>query len=541
MKKSKVPVWPLYVADALMFITVFAIALPSIRYAEDMGLGVAFFCCLMVLGAMGMLLVPYWIEYKKDLATKVEHTQEAEENFKIIFDQLSELQLMIADVEEKREKLEFALADVKSDSDSAAIVAAVAEFKDAVKAKFKETSAAASSNAEEIANLKSAVESKLSALESLISKHSAALEEADRQMEETDATLAAAIADMEIVKDMLSAANESLGDEISQLRAQITGSEPDPDNGCDNLQIGECAPEVENSDNSESELGEKSPAKDSAPKLGSLLQKALGQAEDTKMSVSRLVSMGSEKTNSAAETDKENIDAQSGSGGLAQVQPETLGENPDADSQFKESGETDIEEDAAENSDNGGLGANSNAAEAGNEVFEEGADSGDTKEGSETEASKDKKKSEGFDDDIDFFEEADSAVAKSESASYPQKPDSETSVGDEISDMLFDSLPESPSKPKKPEKGDSVVIVNALIGIGNKPYIRGSAAGLSPDKGTAMEYLEIGKWRYVAKDLSDALNFSIYKNDIQAPEGGNSFTLEAGQKLEIDLSFPQEQ
>ena len=167
MKKSKVPVWPLYVADALMFITVFAIALPSIRYAEDMGLGVAFFCCLMVLGAMGMLLVPYWIEYKKDLATKVEHTQEAEENFKIIFDQLSELQLMIADVEEKREKLEFALADVKSDSDSAAIVAAVAEFKDAVKAKFKETSAAASSNAEEIANLKSAVESKLSALESI--------------------------------------------------------------------------------------------------------------------------------------------------------------------------------------------------------------------------------------------------------------------------------------------------------------------------------------------------------------------------------------
>ena len=55
-----------------------------------------------------------------------------------------------------------------------------------------------------------------------------------------------------------------------------------------------------------------------------------------------------------------------------------------------------------------------------------------------------------------------------------------------------------------------------------------------------MEYLEIGKWRYVAKDLSDALNFSIYKHDIQAPEGGNSFTLESGQKLEIDLSIPQE-
>ena len=99
MKISKIPMWPLYVADALMFITVFAIALPSIRYAEEMGLGVAFFCCLMVLGAMAMLLIPYWLEYKKDLASKAEHTEEAAENFKIIFDQLSELQLMIADVD----------------------------------------------------------------------------------------------------------------------------------------------------------------------------------------------------------------------------------------------------------------------------------------------------------------------------------------------------------------------------------------------------------------------------------------------------------
>ncbi|MFR6034511.1 MAG: hypothetical protein ACLUKN_15880 [Bacilli bacterium] len=52
----------------------------------------------------------------------------------------------------------------------------------------------------------------------------------------------------------------------------------------------------------------------------------------------------------------------------------------------------------------------------------------------------------------------------------------------EISEMLFDSLPESPSKPKKPAKEDSVVVVNSLIGIGNKPYIRGNAAGLSPEK-----------------------------------------------------------
>ncbi|MFR6034510.1 MAG: hypothetical protein ACLUKN_15875 [Bacilli bacterium] len=56
-----------------------------------------------------------------------------------------------------------------------------------------------------------------------------------------------------------------------------------------------------------------------------------------------------------------------------------------------------------------------------------------------------------------------------------------------------------------------------------------------------MEYLEIGKWRYVAKGLSEPLKFSVFKNDSQPPLGENSFTLEARTKAEIDLSFPQEQ
>lgn len=277
MKISKIPMWPLYVADALMFITVFAIALPSIRYAEEMGLGVAFFCCLMVLGAMAMLLIPYWLEYKKDLASKAEHTEEAAENFKIIFDQLSELQLMIADVEEKREKNEFSLEKLKGGSDASSIIKAVSEFKDAVKTKFKESSAANAENAERIAALKDEIDAKMSEIGNILNELSRASKEASIQAEENDKTLAAAVSDMEVVKDMLSAVNESLGDEISQLRAQM-------------LQF--CNP-GDNQPESATDSADKS----APPKLGNLLQKALGQAEDTKMSVSKLVSIGTEKPN----------------------------------------------------------------------------------------------------------------------------------------------------------------------------------------------------------------------------------------------------
>lgn len=550
MKISKIPMWPLYVADALMFITVFAIALPSIRYAEEMGLGVAFFCCLMVLGAMAMLLVPYWLEYKKDLASKAEHTEEAAENFKIIFDQLSELQLMIADVEEKREKNEFSLEELKGGSDASSIIKAVSEFKDAVKTKFKESSAANAENAERIAALKDEIDAKMSEIGNILNELSRASKEASIQAEENDKTLAAAVSDMEVVKDMLSAVNESLGDEISQLRAQM-------------LQF--CNP-GDNQPESATDSADKS----APPKLGNLLQKALGQAEDTKMSVSKLVSIGTEKPNFSNEDNlnglqepeeqepEESKNLSDIPGGEGNTQPardlEGAKSNGGAEETSLDEGESTQafqNSQAPEQAGESSLSRGDNSAEPDSSAPSAGEGETDAHIGEddfsfddspgENTNSSQKQKNGGFDDDIDFFEPADSAATKSESANMQQHTEKSAPAEKEISEMLFDSLPESPSKPKKPAKEDSVVVVNSLIGIGNKPYIRGNAAGLSPEKGVAMEYLEIGKWRYVAKGLSEPLKFSVFKNDSQPPLGENSFTLEAGQKLEIDLSFPQEQ
>lgn len=110
-----------------------------------------------------------------------------------------------------------------------------------------------------------------------------------------------------------------------------------------------------------------------------------------------------------------------------------------------------------------------------------------------------------------FFEFQDSPSAPGESQSA--EPESPT---------LFE-LPEIPARAQKPAKGEASVTVNALIGIGNKPYLRGSGGGLSPDRGVAMEYVEIGKWRHVFADADAPIEFSVLKNDEIPSDGGETF------------------
>lgn len=104
---------------------------------------------------------------------------------------------------------------------------------------------------------------------------------------------------------------------------------------------------------------------------------------------------------------------------------------------------------------------------------------------------------------------------------------------------LFDSPVEpAPTKPRKRRgKNDSVLTVNALIGIGNKPYLRGSGGGLSWDKGLQMDFKSIGKWEWTAPDaLESPIEVQVYCNDLDPDENGKH-TLEPGAKLEISPKF----
>jgi uncharacterized coiled-coil protein SlyX len=81
------------------------------------------------------------------------------------------------------------------------------------------------------------------------------------------------------------------------------------------------------------------------------------------------------------------------------------------------------------------------------------------------------------------------------------------------------------------------VTVNKLMGIGNKPFLRGSGAGLSWEKGVEMEFQEIGKWTWSApEDLNEHIEIQVYRNDEDIDRKGK-YTLQPGQQLKLTPEF----
>ncbi len=84
--------------------------------------------------------------------------------------------------------------------------------------------------------------------------------------------------------------------------------------------------------------------------------------------------------------------------------------------------------------------------------------------------------------------------------------------------------------------GATSVIANVMIGIGNKPYLRGEGPGLSWDKGAPMNFVEIGKWAWSPQDKEAPLLVQLYRNDEEADPTGKH-DVAPGQKLEITPDF----
>jgi len=77
-----------------------------------------------------------------------------------------------------------------------------------------------------------------------------------------------------------------------------------------------------------------------------------------------------------------------------------------------------------------------------------------------------------------------------------------------------------------------------LIGIGNKPFVRGTGPGLSSERGVPMEFVEIGQWRWVAPGaVKEPITLRILKND-EVPAEGEPIVLHPGQMLEVSPVFP---
>lgn len=79
------------------------------------------------------------------------------------------------------------------------------------------------------------------------------------------------------------------------------------------------------------------------------------------------------------------------------------------------------------------------------------------------------------------------------------------------------------------------VIANLMIGIGNKPFVRGTGPGLSEATGVPMEFLAIGRWLWRSPDSSQSATIQIWKND-QSPLG-EPVHIRAGETRELEEDF----
>ena len=128
----------------------------------------------------------------------------------------------------------------------------------------------------------------------------------------------------------------------------------------------------------------------------------------------------------------------------------------------------------------------------------------------------------------------DEEVLESQDGATIPSPDDETA---EPEDMFGDVVPSQVKKRVRTKKSDSAVVASVFIGIGNKPFVRGSGAGLNWDKGIAMEFVEIGKWQWIPPaELKEPVELQLFRNDEDVDSTGK-YTLEPGQQLDLSPVF----
>lgn len=599
MKNSpnKIPVWPVYAADVLMFAAVFAVALPNMYTGEPLSATSVFFCSLMVLGGLLLCLAPYYAGLKgAEREKKAAADAKIRDDLTIIFDELAALRMMIADIEERIETYPERIASLESAASKPAEWASRAEV------------------AKLATDIRDAVKEKLAQVSESLDSIAGQTEACRVSQKESDKIVAELCSDITILKDLLPASSESLSDEVYGLKQRIESLEDALASYSSNIDEHDEPADSEDDDIFDGE--EFSPSQN---RPEGMLGRALASAENSKISVEKFFPKpkdaslpdGGELASGPREDESEAADLTNVAGAGADVrqteggasEKTESGDSPTVESVKSEferiaseivsadmAGGDDIgaseisanvghedgtapvaekpveaesahqaaaveqpsaavdpqsalvkqpnagveqpnalveqlsagvEQPSAAVNQSGAAVENSNSEVASNSLAEDGQ-TGSSGAVSSDSAPASKENEKG----ADFFESSDSLLGLGESDN--KKPDFPT---------LF-ALPESSGKARKTSKADTCVIVNSLIGIGNKPYLRGAGGGLSADKGVPMEYLEIGKWRYVfPPDSQFPIEFSVYKNDETRSDGGEVFKILPNEKLELNLRF----
>ena len=122
-------------------------------------------------------------------------------------------------------------------------------------------------------------------------------------------------------------------------------------------------------------------------------------------------------------------------------------------------------------------------------------------------------------------------------AAAEEEPVEEESEEEEVIEEIEDASEEE-AAPAADEAAPSAagsgtaLIINLMIGIGNKPFVRGTGPGLSRDKGVPMSFLGIGRWQWISPDPEAPATVEVWKND-QSPMG-EALHLPGGEPVEVD-------
>lgn len=108
-------------------------------------------------------------------------------------------------------------------------------------------------------------------------------------------------------------------------------------------------------------------------------------------------------------------------------------------------------------------------------------------------------------------------------------------------EMQLDSLEEAKAVEEEPDAlpPDTVeLVIQAMVGISNKLYIRGDGPSLSWDQGCLMELIGIGEFAWRGEHIKEPIEVSVRLNDEIETEGGR-FILKPGKAVRAHLEFPR--
>lgn len=126
------------------------------------------------------------------------------------------------------------------------------------------------------------------------------------------------------------------------------------------------------------------------------------------------------------------------------------------------------------------------------------------------------------------------SVTASETEAVSAPAEAEEEEIEEVIEEIEEAEAEvAPVAPESAADGTgTALIVNLMIGIGNKPFVRGTGPGLSQDKGIPMSFLGIGRWQWISPDPEAPATVEVWKND-QSPMG-EPLHISGGEPLEVD-------